>query len=129
MFNNTLKKNKLFNYLSNANIHKNNNNIQTNNNRFPCIYNIYTITNNPKNLLTININDSYSKDLINGKVININNDFLTANNIRQSNKNIRNIIVNNISPTVNVLIHSEEKIISKKGKYSNQKRVNSINVK
>ena len=76
-----------------------------------------------------NINDSYSKDLINGKVININNDFLTSNNIRQSNKNIRNIIVNNISPTVNVLIHSEEKSIRKKRKYSNQKRVNSINVK
>ena len=127
--NNALKKNKLFNYLSNANIHKNNNNTQTNNNRFPCIYNINTITNNPKNLLTININDSYSKDLINGKVININNDFLTSNNIRQSNKNIRNIIVNNISPTVNVLIHSEEKSIRKKRKYSNQKRVNSINVK
>jgi len=125
--NNTIKKNKLFNYLSNANIHKNNNNIQNNNNRFPCIYNINTITNNPKNLLTININDSFSKDLINGKVININNDFLTLNNIRQSNKNIRNIIVNNISPTVNVLIHSEEKNVSKKRKYSNQKRVNSIN--
>ena len=128
--NNILKKNRLFNYLSNANIHKNNNNnIQTNNNRFPCIYNINTITNNPKNLLTININDSYSKDLINGKVININNDFLISNNIRQSNKNIRNIIVNNISPTVNVLIHSEEKNIPKKRKYSKQKRVNSINVK
>ena len=127
--NNTLKKNKLFNYLSNANIHKNNNNIQTNNNRFPCIYNINTLTNNPKNLLTININDSYSKELINGKVISINNDFLTSNNIKQSNKNIRNIIVNNISPTVNVLIHSEEKNIPKKKKFSNQKRVNSINVK
>ena len=128
--NNTLKKNKLFNYLSNANIHKkNNNNIQTNNNRFPCIYHINTLTNNPKNLLTININDSYSKELINGKVININNDFMTSNNIRQSNKNIRNIIVNNISPTVNVLIHSEGKNIPKKKKFSNQKRVNSINVK
>ncbi len=118
------KKNKLFNYLSNANIHKNSN-IQ--NNKFPFIHNINTISNFPKNLLTININESYSKDLINGKIINIqNNDFLTSNNVRQNDKNIRNIIVNNISPTVNVLIHSEEKNIPKKKRLSNQKRVNTI---
>ena len=122
-----IKKNKLFNYLSNPNIHKNNN-LKTN--KFPFIYNINTISNYPKNLLTININDSYSKDLINGKVINIhNNNFLTSNNIRQGDKNIRNIIVNNISPTVNVLIHSEEKNIPKKKKLNNQKRVNTINIK
>ena len=54
---------------------------------------------------------------------------MTSNNIRQNNKNIRNIIVNNISPTVNVLIHSEEKNIPKKKNFSNQKRVNSINIK
>ena len=129
-FNNiNIKKNKLFNYLSNPNIHKNNN-IQ--NNKFPFIYNINTFSNYPKNLLTININDSYSKDLINGKVINVhNNNFLTANDVRQGqgDKNIRNIIVNNISPTVNVLIHSEEKKISKKKKINSQKRVNPINIK
>ena len=122
-----IKKNKLFNYLSNPNIHKNNN---IKSNKFPFIYNINTISNYPKNLLTININDSYSKDIINGKVINIhNNNFLTSNNMRQGDKNIRNIIVNNISPTVNVLIHSEEKNITKKRKLSNQKRVNTINNK
>ena len=125
-FNNcNIKKNKLFNYLSNANIHKNTN-MQSN--KFPFINNINTITNYPKNLLTININDSYSKDLISGKVINIqNNDFLTSNNVRQNDKNIRNIIVNNISPTVNVLIHSEEKNIPKKKRLSNQNRANTIN--
>ena len=125
-FNNfNFKKNKLFNYLSNANIHKN---INIQNNKFPSIHNINTISNFPKNLLTININDSYSKDLISGKVISIqNNDFLTSNNVRQNDKNIRNIIVNNISPTVNVLIHSEEKNIPKKKRLSNQKRVNTIN--
>ena len=122
-----IKKNKLFNYLSNPNIHKNNT-IQ--NNKFPFIYNINTISNYPKNLLTININDSYSKELINGKVINIhNNNFLTSNNLRQGDKNIRNIIVNNISPTVNVLIHSEEKNISKHRKTNSQKKINAINIK
>ena len=127
-FNNIdIKKKQLFNYLSNPNFHKKNN-IQ--NNRFPFIYNINTISNYPKNLLTININDSYSKDLITGKAINFhNNNFLTSNNMRQSYKNIRNIIVNNISPTVNVLIHSEEKNIPKNKKINNQKRVNTINFK
>ena len=126
-FNNiNVKKNKLFNYLSNPNIHKKNAN---QNNKFPFIYNINTISNFPKNLLTININDSYSKDLITGKAVSIhNNNFLTSNNMRQSYKNIRNIIVNNISPTVNVLIHSEEKNIPKKKKSINQKRINSINI-
>ena len=48
--------------------------------------------------------------------INIhNNNFLTSNNVR-SQKNIRNIIVNNISPTVNVLIHSDGKHLSKNKK-------------
>ena len=122
-----IKKNKLFNYLSNPNIHKKN---IIQNNKFPFIYNINTISNYTKNLLTININDSYSKDLISTKAININNNnYLTSNNIRQSYKNIRNIIVNNISPTVNVLIHSEEKKISKKKKISNEKRANTINNK
>ena len=122
-----MEKNKLFNYLSNPNIH-NKNIIQSN--KFPFIYNINTISNYAKNLLTININESYSKDLINGKAINIhNNNYLTANNMRQSYKNIRNIIVNNISPTVNVLIHSEEKNISKKKQLSNEKGINKINNK
>ena len=127
-FNNIdIKKNKLFNYLSNPNIHKKN---IIQNNKFPFIYNINTFSNFPKNLLTININDSYSKDLMSSKAINIhNNNFLTSNNMRQSYKNIRNIIVNNISPTVNVLIHSEEKNIPKKHKLSNEKRVNTINNK
>ena len=121
-----VKKNKLFNYLSNPNIHKK---TVYQNNKFPFIYNINTISNFPKNLLTININDSYSKELITGKAVNIhNNNFLTSNNMRQSYKNIRNIIVNNISPTVNVLIHSEEKNLPKKKKSINQKRINSINI-
>ena len=121
-----VKKNKLFNYLSNPNIHKK---TVYQNNKFPFIYNINTISNFPKNLLTININDSYSKELITGKAVNIhNNNSLTSNNMRQSYKNIRNIIVNNISPTVNVLIHSEEKNLPKKKKSINQKRINSINI-
>ena len=122
-----IKKNKLFNYLSNPNIHIKKF-IQSN--KFPFLYNINTISNYTKNLLTININDSYSKDLISSKAINIhNNNFLTSNNMRQTYKNIRNIIVNNISPTVNVLIHSEEKTIPKKKKISNEKRSNTINNK
>ena len=36
--------------------------------------------------------------------------------------------MNNISPTVNVLIHSEEKNLPKKKKSINQKRINSINI-
>ena len=122
-----IKKNKLFNYLSNPNIHKKNN-MPTN--KFPFIYNINTISNYTKNLLTININDSYSKDIISSKAINNhNNNFLTSNNTRQSYKNLRNIIVNNISPTVNLLIHSEEKKIPKKKKIRNEKRANTINSK
>ena len=79
-------------------------------------------------MLTINIDDSYSKNIIKEKVINIHNhNFLTSNNVR-SQKNIRNIIVNNISPTVNVLIHSEGKQLLK-NKKSKQKKVNSNNVK
>ena len=79
-------------------------------------------------MLTINIDDSYSKNnLIKGKVINIHNhNFLTSNNVR-SQKNIRNIIVNNISPTVNVLIHSEGKNLFKNKKSKGQKRFNSNN--
>ena len=118
-----IKKNKLLNYLSNANIRKK---INFKDNKFPFIYNINTISNIPKNLLTININDSYSKDLMTGKVINIqNNDYLTSNNTRQNEKNIRNIIVNNISPTVNVHIHSEEKNKTKKKIIFGKQRINS----
>ena len=84
------------------------------------------ITKTTKNLLTININDSYSKDLMNGKIINIqNNDYLTSNNTKQNEKNIRNIIVNNISPTVNVHIHSEEKNQQKKKIIFGKQRINS----
>ena len=122
--NNKLNKNKIFNYLSNLNIHsKNKIPIY---NKFPFIHNINTLSNSPKNMLTININDSYSKDLINGKVINIHNhNFLTSNNIR-SQKNIRNIIVNNISPTVNVLIHSEgKKLLKNKKLKGEKKRINN----
>jgi hypothetical protein len=118
-----IKKNKLLNYLSNANIRKK---INFKDNKFPFIYNINTNSNIPKNLLTININDSYSKDLMNGKIINIqNNDYLTSNNTRQNEKNIRNIIVNNISPTVNVHIHSEEKNKTKKKIIFGKQRINS----
>ena len=118
-----IKKNKLLNYLSNANIRKK---INFKDNKFPFIYNINTISNIPKNLLTININDSYSKDLMTGKVINIqNNDYLTSNNTRQNEKNIRNIIVNNISPTVNVHIHSEEKNKPKQKIIFGKQRINS----
>jgi hypothetical protein len=123
--NSGIKKNKLLNYLSNANIRKK---INFKDNKFPFIYNINTNSNIPKNLLTININDSYSKDLINGngKIINIqNNDYLTSNNTRQNEKNIRNIIVNNISPTVNVHIHSEEKNKLKKKIIFGKQRINS----
>ena len=124
--NNKLKKNKIYNYLSNLNIHRKTNNPLYN--KFPFVYNLNTISNSPKNMLTINIDDSYSKNIIKGKVINIhNNNFLTSNNVR-SQKNIRNIIVNNISPTVNVLIHSDGKHLSK-NKKSKQKRVNSNNNK
>ena len=124
--NNKLKKNKIFNYLSNLNIHsKKDNQLYK---KFPFVYNLNTISNSPKNLLTINIDDSYSKNIIKEKVINIHNhNFLTSNNVR-SQKNIRNIIVNNISPTVNVLIHSEGKQLLK-NKKSKQKKVNSNNVK
>jgi serine/threonine protein kinase len=121
--NSGIKKNKLLNYLSNANIRKK---INFKDNKFPFIYNINTISNIPKNLLTININDSYSKDLMTGKVINIqNNDYLTSNNTRQNEKNIRNIIVNNISPTVNVHIHSEEKNKPKQKIIFGKQRINS----
>ena len=108
--NNKLNTKKIYNYLSNLNIHgKNNMQIYK---KFPFVYNLNTISNSPKNMLTINIDDSYTKNIIKGKVINIHNhNFLTSNNVR-SQKNIRNIIVNNISPTVNVLIHSEGKNIS-----------------
>ena len=124
--NNKLSKKKIFNYLSNLNIHsKNDNPIYK---KFPFVYNLNTISNSPKNMLTINIDDSYSKNnLIKGKVINIHNhNFLTSNNVR-SQKNIRNIIVNNISPTVNVLIHSEGKNLFKNKKSKGQKRFNSNN--
>ena len=121
--NSGIKKNKLLNYLSNVNIRKK---INFKDNKFPFIYNINTISNIPKNLLTININDSYSKDLMNGKIINIqNNDYLTSNNTKQNEKNIRNIIVNNISPTVNVHIHSEEKNQQKKKIIFGKQRINS----
>ena len=125
--NNALNKNRIYNYLSNLNIHgKNNNQIYK---KFPFVYNLNTISNSPKNMLTINIDDFYTKNLIKGKIINIpNHNFLTSNNVR-SQKNIRNIIVNNISPTVNVLIHSEGKNLSKKKKLKGQKRVNSNNNK
>ena len=121
--NNKLKKNKIFNYLSNLNIHeKNSNQIYK---KFPFVYNLNTISNSPKNLLTINIDDSYIKHIIKGRVFNINNhNFLTSNNVR-SQKNIRNIIVNNISPTVNVLIHSEGRHLMKSKKQKEQKRINS----
>jgi hypothetical protein len=125
--NNRLKKNKIYNYLSNLNIHgKNNMQIYK---KFPFVYNLNTISNSPKNMLTINLDDSYTKNIIKGKVINIHNhNFLTSNNIR-SQKNIRNIIVNNISPTVNVLIHSEARKSLKNKKSKGQKRVNSNNNK
>ena len=125
--NNRLKKNKIYNYLSNLNIHgKNNMQIYK---KFPFVYNLNTISNSPKNMLTINLDDSYTKNIIKGKVINIHNhNFLTSNNIR-SQKNIRNIIVNNISPTVNVLIHSEARKSLKNKKSKGQKRVNSNNTK
>ena len=97
--------------------------------KFPFVYNLNTISNSPKNMLTINLDDSYTKNIIKGKVINIHNhNFLTSNNIR-SQKNIRNIIVNNISPTVNVLIHSEARKSLKNKKSKGQKRVNSNNNK
>jgi serine/threonine protein kinase len=125
--NNRLKKNKIYNYLSNLNIHgKNNMQIYK---KFPFVYNLNTISNSPKNMLTINLDDSYTKNIIKGKVINIHNhNFLTSNNIR-SQKNIRNIIVNNISPTVNVLIHNEARKSLKNKKSKGQKRVNSNNNK
>ena len=125
MINNKLKKNKIFNCLSNLNINsKNENQLYK---QFPFVYNLNTISNSPKNMLTINIDDSYTKNIIKGKVINIHNhNFLTSNNIR-SHKNIRNIIVNNISPTVNVLIHSEGKYLTKNKKSKEQKRINSNN--
>ena len=105
------------------NIHeKNSNQIYK---KFPFVYNLNTISNSPKNLLTINIDDSYIKHIIKGRVFNINNhNFLTSNNVR-SQKNIRNIIVNNISPTVNVLIHSEGRHLMKSKKQKEQKRINS----
>ena len=125
--NNRLKKNKIYNYLSNLNIHgKNDMQIYK---KFPFVYNLNTISNSPKNMLTINLDDSYTKNIIKGKVINIHNhNFLTSNNIR-SQKNIRNIIVNNISPTVNVLIHSEGRKSLKNKKSKGEKRVNSNNNK
>ena len=123
--NNKLSKKKIFNYLSNLNIHsKNNNQIYK---KFPFVYNLNTISNSPKNMLTINIDDSYSKNLNKDRVINIHHhNFLTSNNVR-SQKNIRNIIVNNISPTVNVLINSEGKNLFKNKKSKGHKRVNSNN--
>jgi hypothetical protein len=125
--NNRLKKNKIYNYLSNLNIHgKNDMQIYK---KFPFVYNLNTISNSPKNMLTINLDDSYTKNIIKGKVINIHNhNFLTSNNIR-SQKNIRNIIVNNISPTVNVLIHSEGRKSLKNKKSKGEKRVNTNNNK
>ena len=125
--NNKLNTKKIYNYLSNLNIHgKNNMQIYK---KFPFVYNLNTISNSPKNMLTINIDDSYTKNIIKGKVINIHNhNFLTSNNVR-SQKNIRNIIVNNISPTVNVLIHSEGKNLLKNKKAKGQKRINSNNNK
>jgi hypothetical protein len=125
--NNKLSKKKIFNYLSNLNIHsKNDNQLYK---KFPFVYNLNTISNSPKNMLTINIDDSYSKNLNKGRVINIHHhNFLTSNNVR-SQKNIRNIIVNNISPTVNVLINSEGKNLFKHKKSKGQKRVNSNNNK
>ena len=125
MINNKLKKNKIFNCLSGLNINSKNENYLYK--KFPFVYNLNTISNSHKNMLTINIDDSYTKNIIKGKVINIHNhNFLTSNNIR-SHKNIRNIIVNNISPTVNVLIHSEGKYLSKNKKSKEQKRINSNN--
>ena len=125
MINNKLKKNKIFNSLSGLNINSKNENYLYK--KFPFVYNLNTISNSHKNMLTINIDDSYTKNIIKGKVINIHNhNFLTSNNIR-SHKNIRNIIVNNISPTVNVLIHSEGKYLSKNKKSKEQKRINSNN--
>ena len=123
--NNRLKKNKIHNHLSNLNIHsKNTNKLYK---KFPFVYNLNTISNSPKNMLTINIDDFYTKNLIKSKIINIHNhNFLTSNNVR-SQKNIRNIIVNNISPTVNVLIHSEGKHLKNK-KSKNKKVFNSNNV-
>ena len=125
--NNKLSKKKIFNYLSNLNIHsKNDNQLYK---KFPFVYNLNTISNSPKNMLTINIDDSYSKNLNKGRIINIHHhNFLTSNNVR-SQKNIRNIIVNNISPTVNVLINSEGKNLFKHKKSKGQKRVNSNNNK
>ena len=125
--NKRLNTNKIYNYLSNLNIHgKDNMQIYK---KFPFVYNLNTISNSPKNMLTINIDDSYTKNIIKGKVINIHHhNFLTSNNVR-SQKNIRNIIVNNISPTVNVLIHSEGKNLLKNKKSKAQKRINSNNNK
>ena len=98
----------------------------TNNKKFPSIYNSNFNSQNT-NSLTININDP---DIIRRKFLR-KNDFLTINNFRTNQNNIRNIIVNNISPTVNVLINSIDKNLSLKTEFKvhNNKNFNSVSDK